>query len=108
MARVQLDGDAIVDWQTFHAQCASVFGFPDFYGANMNAWIDCLTYVRGGDGMSRFQLGPDEPLIVDVIGTQAFNQRAPEVFDAFVACAAAVNRRQIEAGEVPALHLVFR
>lgn len=68
MACARLNGDAIEDWDGFHDQCAAVFGFPDFYGRNMNAWIDCLTYVRNGDGMSRYVLGPEEPLIIEVLG----------------------------------------
>jgi hypothetical protein len=73
----------------------------------MNAWIDCLTYVREGDGMSRYVLGPDEPLIIEVRGTESLNKRVPEVVDALVECAAAVNRRQLELGEKPALQLLF-
>lgn len=107
MARACLDGTAITDWRTFHQECAQVFGFPDFYGRNMNAWIDCLTYVREGDGMSRYVLGPDEPLIIEVRGTESLNKRVPEVVDALVECAAAVNRRQLDIGERPALQLLF-
>jgi hypothetical protein len=73
----------------------------------MNAWIDCLTYVREGDGMSRYVLGPDEPLVIEVSETEDLNGRLPEVVEALVACSAAVNRRQIDVGEKPALHLVF-
>ena len=61
MPDAMLNGSKITDWKSFHDECAAVFGFPDFYGRNMNAWIDCLTYVREGDGMSRYELGPDEP-----------------------------------------------
>jgi hypothetical protein len=107
LARASLDGTAITDWRTFHEQCAKVFGFPDFYGGNMDAWIDCLTYVREGDGMSRYVLGPDEPLIVEVCGTESLNERVPDVVDALVECAAAVNLRQVDVGEKPALQLLF-
>ena len=40
---VRIDGDRIVDWDTFHNVFTEAFGFPGFYGRNMNAWIDCLT-----------------------------------------------------------------
>ena len=105
---VQLDGGAIVDWSSFHDQTAAVFGFPEFYGRNMNAWIDCLSYVREGDGMSRFALGAGGILVIEVLNSEEFRQRAPEVFDAFVDCVAAVNLRQIEGNEAPVLHLVLR
>lgn len=37
--------DRITDWDSFHAVFADCLGFPDDYGANMNAWIDCLTFA---------------------------------------------------------------
>jgi RNAse (barnase) inhibitor barstar len=108
MAEARLDGAAIRDFESFHDQCAAQFGFPSFYGRNMNAWIDCLTYAREGDGMSRFVLGPTEPLLIEVVSTEAFNRQAPEVFDAFVECTGFVNQRSVDAGELPALHVLFR
>ena len=105
--RAQLDGSVITGWDSFHDQSASVFGFPAFYGRNMNAWIDCLTYVREGDGMSRFRLGPEAPLVIDVLNSKAFKRNAPEVFEAFLDCVAFVNGRQAGAGELPALHVVL-
>ncbi len=44
----------ITDWGTFHDTFAQALGFPDFYGRNMNACIDCLTYED--DGMTAFLL----------------------------------------------------
>ena len=107
MPRVSLDGSAITDWSAFHDQCAERLGFPTFYGRNMNAWIDCLTYLRDGDGMSRFVLGPTEVLELEISGTDVFSKRASEILDALVECTAAVNQRHIAAGQLPAIHLVF-
>ncbi len=74
---------------------------------NMNAWIDCLTYLDEGDGMSRFHLAEGEMLNVEVSDTKSFNFRLPEIFDAFVECSAFVNQRHIEAGKLPMLSLIF-
>jgi len=35
--------DAITDWASFHDVFMHTLGFPDFYGRNMDAWIDCMT-----------------------------------------------------------------
>ena len=43
---VLIDGGRIVDWSSFHAVFAEGMGFPEFYGRNMDAWIDCMTYVE--------------------------------------------------------------
>ncbi len=82
-------------------------GFPDFYGMNMDAWIDCLTYLDEDDGMSRFHLAQGEVLQIEVTDTETFKARVPDVFDALVECCAFVNRRYIESGKQPALSLVF-
>ncbi|MDA1214518.1 MAG: barstar family protein, partial [Planctomycetota bacterium] len=33
---IRIDGDLIVDWESFHAHFAEVLGFPKFYGRNMD------------------------------------------------------------------------
>jgi Barstar (barnase inhibitor) len=42
---VEVPMSQINDWDTFHDTFAQALGFPDFYGRNMDAWIDCLTYA---------------------------------------------------------------
>lgn len=56
MATVRLNTNQITDWASFHLVCKEAFGFPEFYGANMNAWIDCMSYLTEEDGMTRFKL----------------------------------------------------
>lgn len=107
MATIRLDTSRISDWNSFHTTCRETFGFPDFYGMNMNAWIDCLTYLDEGDGMSRFHLAASETLSIEVTGTKSFNSRVPEIFDALVECSAFVNQRYLAAGKSPLLSLVF-
>ena len=103
MAKVRLETEGIIDWPSFHSKCKEVFGFPDFYGKNMDAWIDCLTYVRQGDGMSRFHLEQDEMLEIEVRDIRRFKERVPEIFDALVECSAFVNFRTYP----PVIALVF-
>lgn len=107
MATARLNTKSISDWQSFHKVCRETFGFPDFYGMNMNAWIDCLTYLDEGDGMSHFHLAEGEMLHIEVSATKSFNSRLPEIFDALVECSAFVNQRYIEAGKSPVLSLIF-
>ncbi len=107
MATARLNTESISDWQSFHELCREVFGFPDFYGMNMDAWIDCLTYLDEDDGMSRFHLAEDEMLHIEVTDTESFNSRLPEIFDALVECSACVNKRYLAAGKRPVLSLVF-
>lgn len=96
MATVRLDSKKIVDWSTFHSECKEAFGFPDFYGANMDAWIDCLTYLDEGDGMSKFHLIGNAPLHIEILDSADFRSRLPEIFDALRKCKTAVNERYEE------------
>lgn len=107
MATARLNTESISGWQSFHQVCREAFGFPAFYGMNMNAWIDCLTYLDEGDGMSRFHLAEGEMLNIEVSDTRAFNFRLPEIFDALVEGSSAVNRRYVETGKRPMLSLIF-
>jgi RNAse (barnase) inhibitor barstar len=104
MASARLETRRIVDWGTFHDACAATFGFPDFYGRNLDAWIDCLTYLDVG--MSRFDLPPGEVLTIEVMCFDGFRSRVPEIAEALVECAAFVNRRLAEKGDPLRLALV--
>jgi hypothetical protein len=105
MARAWLETRNIVDWPTFHDACTLAFGFPDFYGRNMNAWIDCLADLRAGDGMSRFHLADGEVLQVQVPAWSDFHGRLPGIAEALVECSRLVNERLQEQGEKPVLAL---
>ncbi|MBS0307741.1 MAG: barstar family protein [Proteobacteria bacterium] len=108
MARVQLDGNTIADWPGFHTACKTAFGFPDFYGNNMNAWVDCLSYLRDDEGMTRFKLAADEILDIEISHADTLRQRIPDLFDELAFCIEAINERYADYGEKPALKLVER
>jgi len=108
MPVVSLDGRRITDWRAFHSACQSAFGFPDFYGRNMDAWIDCLSSLRDGDGMAKFALGPDEILQLEVLDAAALRKNAPEILEALEDCVAEVNERCAENGQKPSLSLLLR
>ena len=38
-----IDGSEITDSKSFFLQAKNVFGFPDYFGKNWNAWNDCLS-----------------------------------------------------------------
>jgi RNAse (barnase) inhibitor barstar len=95
----------ITDWDSFHSMFAETMGFPEFYGRNMDAWIDCMTGFD--DGMTRFAVPPGELFHLEVADTKDFARRVPEIFQAFIECAAFVNWRRVEQGERPVLSLIL-
>lgn len=108
MAKVELNGAAISDWDSFHAESRRAFGFPDFYANTMDAWVDCLSYLRDEDGMSSFRLAPDEKLTVIVSGAEQMRQQAADILEEMTFCVAGINERYEDYGEAPALVLQLR
>ncbi len=97
----------IHDWESFHDTFAATLGFPDFYGRNMNAWIDCLTYRDQNDGMASVNVHEGDVLTLQLDEGRAFASRCPELYAAIVECAAFVNWRRTEMGLRPLIALSF-
>ncbi len=108
MAIAHLNGANITDWAAFHAACRSTFGFPDFYGDNMDAWVDCLSYLRDDEGMTTFQLMPDEVLQIELSDAALMRKQAPEILAELEFCITVINERYADYGEKPALKLILR
>jgi RNAse (barnase) inhibitor barstar len=105
---VEINTRAITDWPSFHRVFAEAFGFPDFYGRNMDAWIDCLTSLDAPDhGITAVHVQPGQVLTLQLDYVRDFAQRCPEQYDAIIECSAFVNWRRIELGEPPVLALSF-
>jgi RNAse (barnase) inhibitor barstar len=107
MATLRLPTERITDWQSFHEVCQEVFGFPDFYGMNMDAWIDCMSYLYEDVGMTRVLLAEGEKMNIEIEAAEDFKARLPEVFSALRECSSFVNERYAQAGETPVLSLIL-
>lgn len=108
-ARVSLNCKNIRDWNTFHEEFARVFGFPDFYGKNMDAWIDCMTSLDAPEaGMSYVHCEPGTVLTLELENVEAFANLCPEQYKALIECSAFVNWRRLERGNPSVLALSFR
>lgn len=106
MTRVAINGDKIRDWDSFHSEFAYAFGFPAFYGRNLDAWIDCMTSLDAPeDEMSEVHCAKGSILAIELSNSRKFKLRCPEIYDALVKCSASVNRRRLEVGETAVLEL---
>jgi hypothetical protein len=108
MASVELNGAAIASWEDFHAESKRVFGFPDFYANTIDAWVDCLSYLRDEDGMTQFRLKPNEVLDIVIKDAETLRAKAPDLLEELTFCVAGINERYDDYGEKPALKLVLR
>lgn len=108
MATVELNGAAIKDFTSFHAACRAAFGFPDTYTDTMDAWVDCLSYLRDDDGMTKFRLKPNEVLDIVIKDAAAMQAAAPDILEEVAYCIGGINERYEDYGEKPALKLTLR
>ena len=108
MASAELNGSSIISWDSFHSECRQAFGFPETYGNTMDAWVDCLSYLRDEDGMSKFRLKPNEVLDIVVKDAVSLRERLPDLLEEITFCVAGINERYEDYGEKPALALVLR
>ena len=105
MPLVRLDVGEIEDFEALHDAFAAAFGFPDFYGRNMNAWIDCMESLdRPGDGLTAVHGTASDPVVLHLENASALPS---DVFAAVHECAALVNWRRVEVGEPAILVLSY-
>ena len=65
--KLNIDFSRIKNSEDFHNEMKELFGFPDFYGMNFNAFNDCLNSLRyPEDGMSNINLGKNESLLLNI------------------------------------------
>jgi hypothetical protein len=97
---------SIVDWPSFRDVFVKAFGFPDFCGCNMDAWIDCMSSLDcPEDGLSSIHVDPGQVVVLDLSGVNSLANRCPEIYEAVVECCAFVNYRRLGNGEPAVLAL---
>ena len=74
-----------------------LLGFPDFYGMNWDAMIDCLSYMRQPEtGMSNLTLENDEMLLINCKRLSKANFDLKNFLDVIEF----VNEREISCGGI--------
>ena len=98
----------IHDWESFHSEFDRVFGFPDFYGENMDAWIDCLSSIDcPEEGMTKIHCKAGDTMTILLKDAKEFKLRCPAQWEALNECAAFVSWRVLEQGQRPLLSLAY-
>lgn len=107
-AVIVMDGNRLIGVDDFHSEFAAVFGFPAFYGRNMDAWIDCMSYLDEPDaGMSKLNVAAGQVLTIRIDNHKLFKQAAPQQWNDLLESAAFVNWRRTEAGGGAILALAY-
>jgi RNAse (barnase) inhibitor barstar len=106
---VSVDCGKIRDWESFHDEFAAAFGFPNFYGRVMDAWIDCMTSLdKPEDEMTTVHAERDHALTLQLENIAPFRENHPDIYAALIECTAFVNWRRLEVGEPAVLAISFR
>ena len=108
-AIVDIDVRTVRSWSDFHALFSRTLGFPDFYGGNMDAWIDCMTSLdEPEDGLSEIHAPASGMLTLNIENAHELKANSPDIWVALNECAAFVNWRRMETGMSPVLALSYR
>ncbi|KQY30305.1 barnase inhibitor [Caulobacter sp. Root487D2Y] len=98
----------IVDRNSFHIVFQAALGFPQFYGRNLDAWIDCMHTVDDpAAGMVSVTVEVGALMVLAIHGVEDFRRRCPQEYEALVECVAAVNQGRVIDGLPPVLALAF-
>lgn len=98
---VSVDCRRIGDWNSFHDVFAEAFGFPPFYGRNLDAWIDCMTSLD--QTFSAVEVTPGEIVMLQLEEAKFLKANQPDILEAILEMSAFVNWRRVEMGETPIL-----
>lgn len=92
----EIDFSDIKKIEDMHELLMKKFGFPDFYGKNIHALIDCLSSLRyPEDGMTSITLKKDETLLLII---KNISETSRDVIVDFIIAIEAVNQRNINIG----------
>jgi RNAse (barnase) inhibitor barstar len=106
MTIIRIDARRLTDAAGLHSTLAEAFGFPEFYGKNLDALIDCLTHLDDWKaGMSRVQVLPGEVAVLVLEHTAGLNKKAAEQVRALADAVAFVNWRRLDRGHPAVLAL---
>ena len=97
----QIDGAAIVDWESFHDEFQRQLGFFDGYGRNMDAWNDCMRdmYTNGEyESLTKFDLNDGDTFTLIVTNAAQWKKNAPDVYSAFEDCSTFCNSERVHFG----------
>jgi RNAse (barnase) inhibitor barstar len=94
MKIINIDASELANWESFHAYFKKAVGFPEYYGNNMDAWIDCMS-------------DEVELWVLNLSSINVLVSEAPEIYYSLVECSAFVNYRSIEGEGNPIIVLSF-
>ncbi len=102
---VKLNGKKILE--SFHEYFADIFGFPSWYGKNMDAWIDCMSDLDSDVGtITKNGIEKGQSIVFYIENYKDLKQNK-EIYDDLIECTSFINKRRIYANYPPLIYLAF-
>ena len=105
---LKVDGKRLCDEESFHDTFSATLGFPNFYGRNMDAWIDCMSSIDDpDDAMTKVHVEKGGTLSIHIENYEYFKKTAPRTWLDLIECSAFVNFKRVERSGTPLIALSF-
>lgn len=105
MKKLFIDFSKIKNIDEFHDEMKLIFGFPEFYGRNARALIDCLTSLRyPEDGMTKINIDKDSVILLEVSNIK-YTKNENELVNILLSSVQYVNYRCEYMGDKPSIYL---
>lgn len=103
--RVLIDFYKVKTMDDFYDQLSDKLGFPDYFGRNGDALIDCLFSLRyPQDEMTSIHVSSDEYLLLELRGFSSVEQK---IKDTLITCIEFVSKKCKEKGQSPSIVLLL-
>nr|WP_281501895.1 barstar family protein [Aliiroseovarius sp. F20344] len=106
---MRIDVGKVSSWKDFHDLFARELGFPELYGRNMDAWIDCMTSLDDPEyGLTATHVEPGKTVTLYIENAAKLKSAQPQIWDALTECSTFVNLSRIDVDLPPVLSLAFQ
>jgi hypothetical protein len=105
---IRIDAKRLTDAAGLHATLGQAFGFAPGYGNNLDALVDCLTYLDDlKAGLTRVQVLPGEVAVLVVEHLPGAGKQTVAQVKALADAVAFVNWRRLQKKQAPVLTLAY-
>lgn len=103
--QIEIDFSEVKSLDDMHQLLKNELGFPDFYGKNVNALIDCLTSLRyPEDNMIATTIEKNEVLEMKI---KSLPMDSLLILNHFLIAIESVNQRYLDRGETTPIALIL-
>src|SRR5579859_5141157 len=105
---IRIDARRLTDAASLHEVLSEAFGFPLSYGKNLDALVDCLSYLDDARaGMSRVHVRPGQVALLALDHANMHDSKQEAQLRALSDAIAFVNWRRLEQHQAPVLALAY-